>query len=206
LNYYNGYVVFVANNATGLGRVTNVNYVKMFRNNGVPGVFPGPAFEFNDVAFDVSLPLPSLFLRDRYGGNCFADSTLGRGMSEPKFHIQFFDPANTKTTTSATFVNFASSFWYMYHPQMRVTVLVNTPAATTYEIRLNEQGGTQQDIVTTVANTFQYYGLVVDRNNLTLNGNHNGEATLIDLEWRRASGAGTATMAFVEGLGLDLNT
>jgi hypothetical protein len=205
------FFVFVYNDTTGLGSTSILNGVMLSRQNS-SGDPDGslPAFEFNDVPIDSSGPQTSLILRDRWSSVILSDSYQGAGMSDPQFHVQFFDSALTKTTTSATFVNFMSSFWYVYHPHLRVRVLVNTPATTTYEIRITEANSgsnTQLAIVTTTASTFAYWDLIVSRVDIPasvgVGPGFNGNSVNLNLEWRRATGAGTATMAFVEAIATD---
>jgi hypothetical protein len=103
-----------------------------------------------------------------------------------------------------------SGFWYLYHPHLRVTVLVNTPAATTYEVHVTEAiTGTELVKITTIAGTFSYYDLIVPRTSIPpgvgADLGTNGNPINLNLEWRRATGAGTATITFVEAVAIDMS-
>ena len=184
------------------------NVVSMGRQNAANtlGAAFGSMF-YADTPVQAGNPQSSMILYDRYGNQNFSDAGPGAGIADPRIQVHFFDSSATKSTTSATFVNFMSTFWYVYHPNLRATVLINVPASTTYEVRLNVSGGGQLAIQS-VTNSFVFVDLIASRTNanaLAVGSDINGNSLNIDLEWRRVSGTGTATMAFVEAVGIDLS-
>jgi hypothetical protein len=196
-----GSPVFLAQGGQG----ASSNSVKMYRNNGADSSAASlPAFEYDDIPISGATQTPSIMMRDRYGGRIVADSTYGRGLSEPKYHVHFYDPSDVKTTTSGAFVTVMLGFWAVYHPHLQVTVIVNTPAATTVELLLQEVGGQIHSDVTTVASTNQFYGLVADRSLLNSGGNTNGESAWMQIQWRLASGTSAASFTFIEALACNL--
>lgn len=196
--------LYVNTNEVGVFTLSANNGFELFRHDSnAPDAFVGqPAISFYDYPHDPTFPISTITIADQYGGQIFTDAAYGRGMADPRIQVDFFDPAATKSTTSATFTNFASCFWYVYHPVLRVTVLVNVPSATTYEIRMMENSHNQQALLS-LTNTFGYYTMNVYRANTTDNG-YNGNPLNLDLEWRRVSGTGTATMVIADAVGIDL--
>lgn len=205
-------LVDVSTSQTGTGNFIGTNHVAMARNrsNALTALpfFENDAFEFTDAPVDSSIPISSLFLRDKYSGALLSDASLGRGMADPQLQYSWFDPAATKSTTSGSFTNFASILWRTYHPFLLVAVLINVPSGTTYEVRVNENGHAQQAIAS-VTNFFGYRYLFVNRDNTSdavPSGafiGQNGTELDLDLEWRRVSGSGTATMVIAETYGFD---
>lgn len=190
----------ISNRATNIGRTVSVNTVKMYRNSVGSGV---AAFEYTDTPTDPSVPWPSTFMRDRAGNIIFSDACLARGLSHPRFNVPFWDQSATKSTTSATYVNFMSAYWNVYHPCLRVILLANCPAATNYDVHIMENSVGELAYLPLNPNTFQFYVFYVFRTQLSIANNSSGYSANIDIEWRRTGGTGTATMAFVEGLALD---
>lgn len=191
---------YVSNRATNIGRTVSVNTVKMFRNSVGSGV---AAFEYTDTPTDPSVPWPSTFMRDRAGNIIFSDACLARGLSHPRFNVPFWDQAASKSTTSGTYTNFMSAYWNVYHPCLRVILLANCPAATNYDVHIMENSIGELAYLPLNPNTFQFYVFYVFRTQLSIANKTSGYSANLDIEWRRTSGTGTATMTFVEGLALD---
>lgn len=130
------------------------------------------------------------------------------GFGEPRFHVHFWDPANQRTTTSTTFVNIRSCYWYATHPHLRVRVLAQSPTGSTGQVRVNEQASGQQAIATLASGSFAYVDLIVDRRTTSnyLAGNIvNGNPLNFDLEFKLVSGAGPITVTYIEAVAIDLS-
>lgn len=193
-------------NQIGINSIQPDNVFTLYRHdssaNGLSGL---PGFIFTDLPYDPDVPASTITISDRWSDTIFSDATKGRGIGSPTIPTRFFDPAATKSTTSGSFTNFASAFWHVYHPKLRVTCLINVPSGTTYEVRVNENGHDQQAI-TSVTNYFGYIDLIVDREATVVGSGDfsNGQEVNLDLEWRRSAGSGTATMVFVDAMGMDI--
>ena len=195
------FLVFGTNSVSG-GTPNQVAITRVTRN----GSIQYDALRFTDGS-GVGSGGGSIAIIDRYGQNIVSDAFAlnARGMSDPRLNTNFYDSNALTTFTGASFANYRSAFWYMYHPHLRVRVLCQVDAATTGEIRVNENGGQQQAISTLTASMNAYVDLIVDRRN-TINGNGpNGNIATLDIEVRRTTGAGNVKVAFAEAIGIDLS-
>jgi hypothetical protein len=188
-----------------------VPQVAMIRNNigAIAAGVPTHAFIFYDGGGGFG-PDGTINIYDRAGlgsGAIVADANNeeARGLSAPQFHVHFFDSSLVKTTTSGSFVNIMSTFWYMYHPHLRVRVIVQTPAGTTGEVRVKENSQAQQAIFSIPSNANQFVDLIVDRRNCFYGTFPNGDDANLDLEFRRTGGAGSVSVIFVEAIAIDLS-
>lgn len=186
------------------------------RSNAVPGIFSdgGTGTIDGNEAFRVdtidgflsgTFASPTVKIMDKAGGNIFADSYNARqGMSDPILSTQIM-PNTFSTSTSGTFSDIAVLEWYMYHPHLRIRVLVQNDAATTSEINITESGGIDSIVsVGSPGSTNAYVDLVCKRS-MMRDGNSNGSPALLTLQIRRAGGAGTVHVMPISAIGIDLS-
>lgn len=151
---------------------------------------------------------PSLAIYDKAGNTLISDCFNQRhGFGEPKLSYTWWNSADIITTTSASFTDLAQTYWYMYHPALRVTVLSNNDATTTGELRVLDLLNSNNVVVnpiTTPANTQQFNDIFVDRMLCTDGDGQNGKSAWLAIQHRRASGAGNARAMVVGMVGLDL--
>jgi len=143
---------------------------------------------------------------DKNGSYLLSDSQAARqGMSDPTLCYQWSNPNSYSTTTSGTFAGFAQTFWYQYHPHLLIEVVANNPASTTSEIQIVDllNGSAVLDLVTGPAGAVTNIELVVARSAMQ-NGNFpNGNLNWVEVQHRRASGAGTCSTRVLQMVGID---
>jgi hypothetical protein len=150
--------------------------------------------------------LPTFELRDKYGGLLVSNTNgTAAGFGHPRLSVNWHDPTAVKTTTSAGFVNVGSLTWYMYHPHLRIQVLVQNGAATVSEVRVRDSDGTEYYKEQFAGSTNQYVGIVIPRTEFESEPTHvNGNTKFLVVEHRRVSGASTAGALITDALGIDL--
>jgi hypothetical protein len=148
---------------------------------------------------------------DKAGGPTFVGDTSKdgfAGMADPQLHTVWHDPNTLTTTTSTTFTVVAAASWYMYHPHLRIELVITNDAAAISEVRVRDP----------VANTILaedeypggsngYFYITVDRAN-TESGfpGVNGNPTYFYVEHRRSDGSGSARTGIADMLGTDLSS
>lgn len=156
-----------------------------------PGDFKNPTFTFYDKNNDVLI----------------ADSTNARqGFSDPKLAVPWFNPNTLTSSVSGTFATFARTTWYTYHPHLRVTVFTTNPATTTSEITVVDTNGPSTlGTITGPANTSAFTDIIIKRSSVFGAPTSNGNGVPIDVQIRRASGAGTCQALVHDMVGIDLS-
>jgi len=158
---------------------------------------------------DPDFKFPTWQLYDKSGAIVIADTFNSRqGLSDPRLHTTWWDPSAYKSSTSGTFAAVAQAYHYHYHPNIRVTVFTQNDAATTSEVRVVDldSGNVVAGPITGPAASTSGGVLVIDRM-LTVNGSGfgNGNTTWLEIQHRRASGAGTVRVLVAEVAGIDLS-
>jgi len=147
---------------------------------------------------------------DKTGSTIFSDSLNARqGFDHPRLTNTWWDPTNGYiSTTSGTFAGIADIRWYQYHPHIRIRVYTSNPATTTSEVRIvdvNNSNAVISGPQTGPANATTLLEFVVARSSMLNGANINGITELIEVQHRRASGAGTCTTLMTEAIGIDLS-
>lgn len=147
--------------------------------------------------------IPTYEVYDKSGNIMIADSYQARvGLSSPFLSSTWWDPNGFKTLTSGTFTAIAQTFWYPYHPHLAILVVVQNDAATTSEIRVVDlNSGNVMDLQTGPAASTQFILLTVD----VLKTNYQMNTNWLEVQHRRASGAGTIRTFVAEMVGKDLS-
>lgn len=160
-----------------------------------------PAFALGDQGTVPGHTYSAAFtIYDRAGNVVSADDTnTGVGIANPYIPVGVFADITgpTNTTTSATFAAMQWADSYQQHPKVTASVLVQSSAATTGEVRLTI-GGTQ--IGSTLSIGAAAFGQFTILPALWPSGTFSfGQRTVVQLEARRLTGTGTIG---VRGLGL----
>lgn len=155
---------------------------------------------------DPDFKFPSFSLYDKSNNELVSDSTNGRmGFSEPRMHYSFVSGAFT-SSTSTTFADIMTCEWYMYHPNLRIRVLVQNDGGNSSELRVSENGGSPELLLHSVAaGAFVYADLVLARSTMAFGQSPNGNQAEIHLEHRRVAGAGTIRTKVISCVGIDLS-
>lgn len=155
---------------------------------------------------DPNFPFPTIEFLDKSGNVFMSDTTKARrGMGDPILHMSFTD-GTYKSSTSTGFAFIMSSEWYMYHPHLRIRVLVQNDAGNSSEIRVSENGGNPSLGVTSIpAGAFAYFDIIVLRSQCNSGNSGNGNVAAINLEHRRVAGAGTIRTQIISVIGIDLS-
>lgn len=198
--------------------------IQVYRSNSVPGGYYYPAASEGGVgnisgnramfvgtvdgsAVDPDDAFPSFGFYDKSGDPVFADTWAARkGMSDPILPSPWWNANNFATSTSGTFASVANTEWYMYHPHLRIRVLVQNDASNASELRIGESGGNPSILVVSVsAGASAYIDCVVKRSSMVSGNSTNGNTAIVTLEHRRTSGAGTIRSMIASCVGLDLS-
>ena len=155
---------------------------------------------------DPTFTFPTIQLRDKSGSPVFGDSrNARRGMTDPIMH-QTWQPGTYINSTSGTFAFIMSSECYLYHPHIRIRVLVQNDVGSSSELRVSENGGNNNIMTVTMGSgAFQYQDLVVARSLLSQGNGNNGNIAAMNLEHRRSAGAGTIRTQIMSVVGIDLS-
>jgi hypothetical protein len=147
-------------------------------------------------------PYHTFELYDKSGDVILADTYNGRrGFGAPEMHQTFTNSSYFSTTlTSFTFI--MSSEWYMYHPQCRIRMLIQNDPAVSSEIRVTENGGTFNSVVSFAAGFYDYYNFNVPRSKMAW-GDTNGNTAALNVEHRLVAGAGNAKTQIISVMGCD---
>jgi hypothetical protein len=162
-------------------------------------------FTVDGSSADPTFGTSTVRLQDKSGDTLFADSLNARiGMSQPQLH-QSFNSGTYASSTSTSFASIMTTEWYMYHPHLRVRVLVQNDASNSSELRVNEAGGSYTQTVSVGLGAFQYIDVIIPRKSTTNGLSSNGNVAILTLEHRRVAGAGTIRTQIISVVGIDLS-
>lgn len=156
---------------------------------------------------DPSFRFPTVTVNDKSGSPILQDTmNARRGMSAPTFNVTWFTAALYQTSTSTTFVDFAGSEWYFWHPHLRIRVLTQNDGTAPSEIQVFETDTSHVLALQSVpAGSAAFFDLIVNRSDCLNGKNSNGLNTRFSVQHRRPSGSGTIRTLIVEMLALDLS-
>jgi hypothetical protein len=144
---------------------------------------------------------------DKSGYTLIADSGNARmGFSDPVLHTAWWGPNDYITSTSGTFAAIAQTFWYQYHPNLRIEGWTQNDVGTTSDLKVVDlNSGITLVTQTGIGSGIVPFDLVIDRL-LTANGTtSNRNVEWLEVQHRRASGAGNAKTLIASMVGIDLS-
>jgi hypothetical protein len=147
-------------------------------------------------------PYHTFEVYDKSGDVIFSDTYNGRrGMGHPELH-QAFTNSTYFTTTLTTFSFIMSSEWQIYHPNLRVRLLIQNDVGSTSEARVSD--GINYSVTIPFGDGFyNYYNHLIPRSKMKNGATFNSDIASINVEHRRVTGAGTVRTQIISVTGTD---